>query len=214
MQQALAATSAQGIGMTPRDVTRGLAWFGIGLSLAELLAPQAVARVDGLERLLQAFGVREIASGGLTPPRASWQSSMDLPQSGLQRGLTHEASILLCKNGPTGPETGSPTCKARRSLQALLPGLRCRNVRHTGCDRRPKLLTEYILAHRISQDLQILEPDQDSHKLDHDRNPSERLTLLRARQSRQPRSGGHSCRPLRDTRTTSVADVSKLHRMA
>lgn len=54
--------------MNSRDIARGLAWFGIGLGLAELFAPRAVARAAGLEgheRLLQAFGLREIASGAL-----------------------------------------------------------------------------------------------------------------------------------------------------
>ena len=54
--------------MDSRDMARGLAWFGIGLGLAELLAPRAVARATGLrghETLLRVFGVREIASGAL-----------------------------------------------------------------------------------------------------------------------------------------------------
>lgn len=54
--------------MSSRKVARGLAWFGIGLGLTELLAPRTVARAAGLrghEGLLQAFGAREIASGAL-----------------------------------------------------------------------------------------------------------------------------------------------------
>ena len=52
--------------MNGKQVARALGWFGIGLGLAECLAPRAVARASGLrghERLLQAFGLREIASG-------------------------------------------------------------------------------------------------------------------------------------------------------
>src|SRR3954471_6215350 len=47
-------------------VARALGWFSIGLGLAELLAPRMVARASGMEgreSLLQAYGVREIATG-------------------------------------------------------------------------------------------------------------------------------------------------------
>lgn len=45
---------------------RALGWFSIGLGVAELLAPRAVARATGLqghEVLLRAYGLREIATG-------------------------------------------------------------------------------------------------------------------------------------------------------
>lgn len=48
-----------------RRLARGLAWFGIGLGVAQMLAPKRVARASGLydHSYLPAFGVREIASG-------------------------------------------------------------------------------------------------------------------------------------------------------
>jgi hypothetical protein len=53
-------------GRTARKLARGLGWFSIGLGLAELLAPRAMARATGLRRqeaLMQAYGLREIATG-------------------------------------------------------------------------------------------------------------------------------------------------------
>jgi len=47
-------------------LARGLGWFSIGLGLAEVLAPRSLTRALGLngqERLVQAYGVREIATG-------------------------------------------------------------------------------------------------------------------------------------------------------
>jgi hypothetical protein len=47
-------------------LARGLGWLGIGLGLAELLLPRAVARSTGLrgrETLLQVCGLRELATG-------------------------------------------------------------------------------------------------------------------------------------------------------
>ncbi|MEY4938331.1 MAG: hypothetical protein RIQ93_66 [Verrucomicrobiota bacterium] len=52
--------------MNDQQLARGLGWFGIGLGLAELLAPRKVADaigVDGHEDLIRTFGLREIASG-------------------------------------------------------------------------------------------------------------------------------------------------------
>jgi len=47
-------------------LARGLGWFSIGLGLAELFAPGRLARslgMRGQETLVQAYGVREIATG-------------------------------------------------------------------------------------------------------------------------------------------------------
>ena len=52
--------------MTGKEIAQGLAWFGIGLGLAEVLAPRALARAAGVEEhagLVRLFGFREIASG-------------------------------------------------------------------------------------------------------------------------------------------------------
>ncbi len=49
-----------------RQLANALGWFSIGIGVAELLAPRAIARASGMtERplLLRALGVREIASG-------------------------------------------------------------------------------------------------------------------------------------------------------
>jgi uncharacterized membrane protein/uncharacterized protein YjeT (DUF2065 family) len=60
-------------------ITNFLGWFSIGLGLAELLAPQAVARLVGVDEeehttLLRAYGMREIAAGVgiLTRPKPTY----------------------------------------------------------------------------------------------------------------------------------------------
>ncbi|HZX33660.1 MAG TPA: hypothetical protein VFF03_20080 [Rhodocyclaceae bacterium] len=45
---------------------KGLGWFSLGIGLAELLAPKAMARAIGLEGredVIRAYGLREIAAG-------------------------------------------------------------------------------------------------------------------------------------------------------
>jgi uncharacterized membrane protein len=60
-------------------VTNFLGWFSIGLGLAEVFAPQALARFIGLDEeehttLLRAYGVRELAAGVgiLTRPKPTY----------------------------------------------------------------------------------------------------------------------------------------------
>jgi uncharacterized membrane protein len=60
-------------------VTSFLGWFSVGLGIAEVVAPQAVARLIGIDerrhrRLLRAYGVREIAAGVgiLTRPKPTY----------------------------------------------------------------------------------------------------------------------------------------------
>jgi hypothetical protein len=60
-------------------VARGLGWFSIGLGIVELVAPGRLGRtlgLEGRERLLQAYGGREIGAGvwalSDTPAPAIW----------------------------------------------------------------------------------------------------------------------------------------------
>ena len=64
---------------TTERVARGLGWFSIALGVAELVAPGRLGRalgLEGRERLLQAYGGREIGAGiwalSDTPAPAIW----------------------------------------------------------------------------------------------------------------------------------------------
>lgn len=52
---------------TPRNIAQGLAYFSVGIGLAEVIAPQKMARLIGVRRsnakLIRLFGIRELASG-------------------------------------------------------------------------------------------------------------------------------------------------------
>jgi hypothetical protein len=73
-------TSRPDRSLTATDrVARGLGWFSIALGIAELVAPGKLARtlgLEGQERLLQAYGGREIGAGvwalSDTPAPAIW----------------------------------------------------------------------------------------------------------------------------------------------
>jgi uncharacterized membrane protein len=79
------------------QLARGLGWFSIGLGLAELLAPRAMAKISGVRGenagLIQLYGIREIASGvaiftqGERPAKALWSrvagDALDLASLGM-----------------------------------------------------------------------------------------------------------------------------------
>jgi uncharacterized membrane protein len=67
--------------ISAEKLAHGLGWFSIGLGLAEVFAPRAIARIAGVKgdnRLIQLFGLREISSGlaifaqGERPAAAVW----------------------------------------------------------------------------------------------------------------------------------------------
>jgi hypothetical protein len=51
---------------TARKTARGLAWFSVGLGLAEILAPRMISRLCGVTEnpgLVRLYGLREVATG-------------------------------------------------------------------------------------------------------------------------------------------------------
>lgn len=73
------------------QLARGLGWFSLGLGLAEVLAPRAVARITGVRTsnagLIRLLGLREIAHGvgifaqGGVRPRPSGRASRATPST-------------------------------------------------------------------------------------------------------------------------------------
>lgn len=69
-------------GVDAEKLARGLGWFSIGLGLAEVLAPNGIAKISGVSRenkgLIRLLGLREIAHGvgifsqGRRPTGAVW----------------------------------------------------------------------------------------------------------------------------------------------
>ena len=58
--------SSQQDGTSAQALAQGLGWFSIALGLAEVFAPRTLTRtlgMEGHETLVQAYGVREIATG-------------------------------------------------------------------------------------------------------------------------------------------------------
>ena len=119
-------------------IAKGLGFFSIGLGLAELIAPRALGRLIGAgeehRRLVQLFGVREIAAGitilaAPRPGKGLWArvvgDALDLAalvaalRSSLQRGRV--AGALGAVAGVTALDVYTANRLTRSSVRALLP---------------------------------------------------------------------------------------------
>ena len=91
--------------MDDRTMARGLAWFGIGLGLAELFAPRRVAQATGLqghEGTLQLYGLREIASGVVILAAAEPERHLGLRVA----GDLLDGGLLALRATPANPRRG------------------------------------------------------------------------------------------------------------
>ena len=74
-----------------KKLARGLGWFSIGLGLAELLAPRAMANISGVPNartgLIRLYGLRELASGAMI-------FSQDNPAAGVWSRVAGDAIDL------------------------------------------------------------------------------------------------------------------------
>ncbi len=97
--------------MTPNDMARGLAWYGIGLGVVELLAPRKVAQAAGLEgheTTIALFGLREIVSGAVVlasrdPCETLWVRVV---------GDALDGALLASRLGPSNPHAGRTAAAA------------------------------------------------------------------------------------------------------
>src|SRR5687767_14262946 len=115
-------------------VARGLGWFSIGLGLAELHAPRAVARICGGEGkhtgLIRLYGLREIAAGlmifsqGRRPAAGVWSSvagdAIDLATlaAAFVNPRTSKAGVLFATANVLGVTAVDIMCAQELSRQA------------------------------------------------------------------------------------------------
>ena len=86
-------------------MARGLAWFGIGLGLAEIFAPRQVAEAAGLEGhegTIQLYGLREIASGAAILAADAPERHLGLRVA----GDLMDGALLAARAAPSNPNRG------------------------------------------------------------------------------------------------------------
>jgi len=86
-----------------KKLARGLGWFSIGLGLAELLAPRAIASISGVSKsrtgLIRLYGLREIAAGVMI-------FSQENPAAGMWSRVVGDAiDLASLGNAARSPDT-------------------------------------------------------------------------------------------------------------
>jgi hypothetical protein len=125
-----------------RTSARRLGWLSVGLGLAELLAPRATARATGLqgrERLLRSYGVREIATGvGILAARnpAPWLWAR-------VAGDVLDLATLGARAGRSNPRQDATVATMAAVASATAVDIACASALSAAERRRRALTREY-----------------------------------------------------------------------
>ena len=160
---------------TSHSMARGLGWFSIGLGLAEVLAPRALTRglgMEGNEQIVQAYGVREIATGiGILSSNqpAPWiwgrvgGDALDLATltTGLQRDNPKKENVALALAAVAGVTTLDFICAASLARHSS-PKLRRRRPaidyhRRTGFPKPPEQMRGAARDFEVPRDMRTPE---------------------------------------------------------
>lgn len=109
--------------MNRNGIGWGLAALSIGLGLAELIAPRRIARTlgtEGHERLIQGFGVRELASGAALLGRPRSPAAVWTRVAGDALDLAALGSALRSRRSNSGAVAGAIAFVAGAALIDIL----------------------------------------------------------------------------------------------
>ena len=146
--------------MGAEKVARGLGWFSIGLGLAELLMPRAVARICGGEgkhtALIRLYGLREIAAGLMIfssrkPAAGVWSrvagDAIDLATlaAAYVNPRTNKAGVLFATANVLGVTAVDIMCAQELSVQKgrMTEDGAIRSKRSVSVNRPPEELYRY-----------------------------------------------------------------------
>lgn len=146
--------------MDDRNVARGLAWFGIGLGLAETFAPRRVAEATGLEgheRTIQLYGLREIASGVAILAADEHERHLGLRVA----GDLLDGGLLAARAIPSNPRRGRTLAAALAVAPVIILDtaywLKARDRRQ----RIPRSPADLCYV-RYRADVETIAPDEDT----------------------------------------------------